>query len=195
MRQTVIALMGPIGSGKTTIANMLRDEHGFVAIKFASFLKDMLRTLYASAGLNQTETERRIEGDLKESPCAILRGKTPRWAMQSLGTEWGRDLIATDLWLHLGVERARRSGPARIVFEDCRFLNEAETLRRELQAEIWDIRGRGRACEHISEKERYEIYPTIIIHNTGTIEDLRYKVRYAMTLLREDPATVYEIGP
>jgi hypothetical protein len=78
----LIALTGYAGSGKSTLADILACEHGFTVVKFAGPLKAMLRAL----GLD----EREIEGDLKEQPCQLLAGHTPRRAMQTLGTEWGR---------------------------------------------------------------------------------------------------------
>jgi hypothetical protein len=48
-------------------------------VKFAGPLKSMCMAL----GL----TEAHIEGHLKEVPCELLCGQTPRHAMQTLGTE------------------------------------------------------------------------------------------------------------
>ena len=53
--------------------------------------------------------EAHIEGALKEVPCELLGGKTPRYAMQTLGTEWGRD---TDQQDAVGGRLAPRGGDA-----------------------------------------------------------------------------------
>ena len=188
----VIAIVGPIGSGKTTVAKILREEHGFISIKFADILKNMLRTLYRSVGLPEPDIERKIEGDLKECACPILLGKSPRWAMQSLGTEWGRDLIHQDLWAHIGVQRARYGNAPRVVFEDCRFLNEATMLRRELDAHIWRIEGRGQRAAHVSEQEHYAIEANIEIANTGNLDYLKQQVATALTICPA-PAQVYGV--
>lgn len=119
----LIALCGQAGSGKSTCATELATYYGYTLVKFAGPLKDMLRTL----GL----TERQIEGDQKELPCSFLGGHTPRYAMQTLGTEWGRDLIYRNLWVNAWtkrVEQIMRLG-GRVVVDDCRFDNELLAVR------------------------------------------------------------------
>lgn len=121
-RRTLIAFTGLAGSGKSTAATFLVREYGFTRIRFAGPLKDMMRAL----GLN----EREIEGDLKEKPCELLGGKTPRYAMQTVGTEWGRDLIAPDLWIRaFNAALAKVPAGVPVVVDDCRFPNEAEAIR------------------------------------------------------------------
>jgi hypothetical protein len=67
----------------------LVNHRGFARVRFAGPLKAMM------AALGCTNAE--IDGDRKEVPCDLLGGKSPRWAMQTLGTEWGRKLIGDDL--------------------------------------------------------------------------------------------------
>lgn len=114
----LIALTGLAGAGKSVIAKHLVAKHGYRVEKFAGPLKDMLRGF----GL----TERHIEGDLKELPCELLGGQTPRYAMQTLGTEWGRNIISPSLWVDAWSSRAA-AGP--VVCDDCRFPNEAAAVR------------------------------------------------------------------
>ena len=117
---TVVGLCGAAGSGKTTAAAYLAERFGFERVRFAGPLKDMLRVL----GLGDDE----IEGGSKEKPSALLLGKTPRQAMQWLGTEWGRNLIGEDFWVNAWGTRAFRF-PS-VVAEDVRFKNEADAIRR-----------------------------------------------------------------
>lgn len=118
----IIALTGLAGSGKSTAAKHLVEKHGFTLVKFAAPLKDMLRPL----GLG----DREIEGDLKEVPCALLGGRTPRHAMQTLGTEWGRECMDPDLWIRIALKRAAAEldQGGKVVMDDCRFPNEAEAV-------------------------------------------------------------------
>lgn len=131
----LIALTGAKGSGKSTVAEELVATHGFVRMRLADSLKAMLRTI----GL----TEAQIEGDEKELPCALLGGKTPRHAMQTLGTEWGRNLIHAELWSNIlrtqlvGLMLSRPD--IRVVVDDCRFPSEHAMLRG-LGAEVWRLR-------------------------------------------------------
>lgn len=112
----IIGFTGLAGSGKSTAAL----HTGYTRVRFAGPLKDMMRAL----GL----TEQEIEGDRKEKPCNLLGGKTPRYAMQTIGTEWGRDTIAPDLWIRAWQAAvARTAGP--VVCDDVRFPNEADAIR------------------------------------------------------------------
>ena len=119
----LIGLTGLARSGKSTAANYLVKEKKFIRVPFAAPLKRMLRSL----GLTDAE----INGDLKEEPCDLLCGRSPRFAMQRLGTEWGRGLIHPDLWIELwrrDAEQLIKSGHS-VVVDDCRFENEARALR------------------------------------------------------------------
>ena len=120
----LIGITGRAGSGKSTAAKYLVRERHFICVPFAGPLKKMLRGL----GL----TDRETDGDLKEHPSDLLLGVTPRFAMQRLGTEWGRDLIHPDLWIELWRREVGRllTGGHSVVSDDCRFPNEADVLRR-----------------------------------------------------------------
>lgn len=120
----LIAFCGYMGSGKTFSADYLVDGLGYTRVKFAGPLKDMLRTM----GLD----DRHLEGELKDKPSKLLCGKTPRWAMQSLGTEWGRECIGADLWGNLWEQQVTRllALGKPVVVDDCRFDNEVMRVKR-----------------------------------------------------------------
>ena len=126
----LIALTGPAGCGKSTAAAVLEAE-GWVRLRFAWPLKAMLAAFYDVTGVPPEEAARRIEGDLKEKRDWHLCGETPRHAMQTLGTEWGRACMGRDFWVHawrLAAIGALEAGD-RVVVEDCRFANEAAAVR------------------------------------------------------------------
>lgn len=118
MSPHIVALTGMAGSGKSTAAGYLASQFGFRIEKFAGPLKDMLRAI----GLSEEE----IEGEDKHYPSDILLGRTPRHAMQTLGTDWGRKLIGEDFWVQLWKDRAVQH--RLVVVDDCRFLNEAQAV-------------------------------------------------------------------
>lgn len=122
----VLGLAGRAGAGKSTVAAILAGRHGFVRLRFAGPLKAMMRAI----GLDDDA----LEGAGKERPHPLLAGRSPRHAMQTLGTEWGRRCIGEDLWCVLARDAALRAmggnPAARIVFEDVRFANEADTVAR-----------------------------------------------------------------
>lgn len=122
MKLHVLGFCGPAGAGKTTAACTIVGQYpGWIRVSFA----DPLRSMLAALGLTPEDMSIR-----KEEPCALLGGRTPRHAMQTLGTEWGRGKIDPGLWLRAAQHRALihlAAGHA-IVFDDVRFDNEAELI-------------------------------------------------------------------
>ena len=80
-----------------------------------------------------------LDGDLKETPSTFLGGKSPRLAMQTLGTEW-RDTINRNLWVDVWKRYVQNfPSDAKILVDDLRFAHEA-TAVRELGGKIVRIR-------------------------------------------------------
>ena len=144
---SLVGFVGRIGSGKTLSADHLCAKYGYVKVKFASPLKDMLRAV----GLE----DRHIEGDLKEVPCDLLCGQTPRWAMQTLGTEWGRSLIGESLWGNLWQKRVVTllNMNTNVVVDDIRFTNELERVQLLNGRVIGLRRNEHLDADHSSEAE------------------------------------------
>jgi hypothetical protein len=160
----IIGFCGLIGAGKTTAAKHLIDEHAFTRVRFAGPLKDMMRVL----GLSPDH----IDGALKELPCELLGGKTPRWAQQSLGTEWGRDLIHPDLWINAWKQRAIKH--LRVVADDVRFLNEAAAIRSLGGITVRITRPGTIQQDHPSERQDFPVQYSI--DNEGSPEELAVKI-------------------
>lgn len=166
----LIGICGLKGGGKSEVAKRLTAAIGADRIRFAGPLKDMLRAI----GL----TEDHIEGHLKEAPCDLLCGKTPRHAMLTLGTEWGRDMIGHSLWAQVWQARALKSlGEGRsVIAEDLRFQNENEVLRLLGGIVIRVTRPGLMAGDHVSEQFARTAPADIFIHNNGDLEDLCHYV-------------------
>lgn len=177
----LIAITGNKGAGKDTIGAVLKDQR-FTEVKFAGALKAMLRQLYWTAGLAAHEIERKIEGDMKERPCAILGGKTPRHAMQTLGHEW-REMIDSHLWTRV-VQRQMMTSLAQglpVVCTDLRYQREADVIRF-LGGSIWRVTRPGVETNdaHVSETEMASIEADLEITNDGTLEELAAKAHEAL---------------
>ena len=114
----IIGFSGLKGSGKTTAAKHMVGRHGFMPMSFSKPIKDMLKVLGVQ------------EDYPKEEPHPLLCGMTPRLAMQTLGTEWGRNTIGGDIWVNIVEDRIKNSkGLNRIVVDDVRFKNEVVMIK------------------------------------------------------------------
>ena len=156
----IIGFCGPAGSGKSFAAAVLRREHGFMRLRFAGPLKAMLRAL----GL----TEADVDGDGKERPHPRLCGRTPREAMQTLGTEWGRTLIGPDIWIEMLLEDARWavSVGQNVVIDDVRNANEVSAIHH-LGGRVLRIRRPGVEAKGAHVSERSDFTPDGELVNDG----------------------------
>jgi hypothetical protein len=124
----IIAFTGKKFAGKSTAANALIAAYSGLHWRKISFA-DPLRSMLLALGITAAEMADPI---LKETPHPLLCGKTPRFALQSLGTQWGRGQIGADLWLkaaerrlHLAIEAGQT-----VAIDDARFDNEAQLIHR-----------------------------------------------------------------
>lgn len=159
----LVGITGRAGSGKSAASDALV-EAGWVRMKFASPLKDMLRAI----GL----TDQHIEGDLKEVPCDLLCGQTPRHAMITLGTEWGREMIGGNFWMNIAANRIATAMAAgiNVVVDDVRFDNEADLIRRLGGVVLGLERDSVLAIDHKSEAG---VTADMIYRNDGSAAELR----------------------
>jgi hypothetical protein len=162
----LVAICGAAGSGKTALAAHL-ETRGYERLPFAASLKGMLANLLFQQGVDDRTAARMLSGDLKEESTPYLDGRSPRHAMQTLGTEW-RDLISKDLWVNVWERTARLH--EKVVVDDLRFLHE-EARVRALGGVIFRVeRSCVSARDHISEREFLSINPDFIVGNGLTLQ-------------------------
>lgn len=149
----IVGLTGLAGSGKSEAALRLVSRHGFTRTRFAGPFKAMMHALLSGAGVDHDTARRMIDGDLKEVPSPALSGCSPRHAMQTLGTEWGRMCLSPSFWVDVWRHAAAGiDGP--IVVDDVRFANEAAAIR-DMGGVIVKVARPGVArMSHASEQER-----------------------------------------
>jgi len=162
----LIAITGAKESGKTTLGKYIEEEFGFVRIPMAEPLKSMLKAVGVS--------EEQLNGSQKEKPCDLLCNRTPREAMQTLGTEWGRVLIGQEIWTNLWANRVKQH--INVVTDDIRYPNEL-TAAKTLGAITINIRRQGKEGQDSHSSELYAncMKTDIQLTNDGTIEELKYQ--------------------
>jgi hypothetical protein len=174
----IIALYSPApGSGKSTVATHLNNRHGYAIVKFAMPLKAMTSTLLEYMGYDNPKiVQQMIEGELKSRPIMGFPEITPRYMMQTLGTEWGRDCLDENFWVRIATNRIRYLNDQGIpvVVDDMRFINEYEALEM-LGAKMVKINRPSVVYEsdHPSEGLLDDFDFDVEIENIGTIEQLR----------------------
>lgn len=166
-RPRVIGITGLKRSGKSTLATILGDTH--IRMSFARPLKRMLKAM----GLTDDE--------LEDKETVLPRfGKTPRFLLQTLGTEWGRKMVEQNIWLNIAREEATKylSVGQRVCFDDVRFDNEANLIH-QLGGEVWHIkRGPQENTDgHVSEKGVAAHFIHRVVYNSGSCEDLAAHIR------------------
>jgi hypothetical protein len=168
----LIGITGRARAGKDTLGDQLCQLGGYYPLSFALPLK---MGLIAMFGWDQ----RHVNGELKEVVDPEL-GISPRVAMQTLGTEWAREVIGADVWVKVMGKRIKASPHPRIVITDVRFPNEAAYIRangvlvhveRSLAPEV---------AKHSSEATICPAEGDFVFNNDGPLETVRF---YASTLL------------
>lgn len=170
-------------SGKSTVANFLREWMDYRIVKFAGPLKAMTRGLLDALGYDPKTVERMIEGDLKEDRIFGLPGVTPRKIMQTLGTEWGRAAVAANLWVDMAMDAYRYNAARgnRTVIDDLRFPNEAEAILNAGGTLIKIVRPQAaEGTQHVSEGALEEFNFHRVIVNDGDVGHLHREVMKAL---------------
>jgi hypothetical protein len=116
----IVALSGYAGVGKDACAEMLVRRYGFYHCKFADVIKQMVGQMLGVPA-------RRFEDREWKETIVPWLGRTPRELLQTLGTDWGRELVHPDVWVKTTMYRVRFM--SRVVVSDCRFDNEAQAVR------------------------------------------------------------------
>jgi len=182
VKRIVIGLCGAEGAGKTAAGRIIVEQFGGVVIPFAQPLKKMLEALGVP--------KRNLYGSLEEklTPLELLGGHSARWAAQSLGTEWGRDLIHTDLWANAWKAAVEKLPGVNIIADDLRFQNEARAVHDLgghviclLRPEADDRSGK----EAHRSQEYWKLSRDATVVNDGSLEGLRASLCNALAELNK----------
>ncbi len=169
LNKTIIGFAGLKQSGKSTAAEHLVDN-GFTKLSFAQPIKDIAWFLMRGFGL-PTHYVDQLLTEHKEVIIPEL-GVSSRHLMQTLGTEWGRQLIHPDIWVMSMSKRLVGEPDDLIVFDDIRFENEAKMIRDMGGLIIHVDRGDLIASDiHISESGIKDHESDRYVDNDFSIED------------------------
>ena len=175
----LITFAGAARSGKTSAVAICQEYlPDALTISMADPLKDGIDAIFGIE-CRSADMEAR-----KEQPLAPL-DVSLRVLMQTLGTEWGRNMIDPNIWIKLVERKITRSTATFVLIPDIRFDNERTMVHDNggvvlhiLRPGIQAVGKEGHASEigitALPEKgDRYII-------NDGTLEDLKFKVLEAV---------------
>ncbi len=173
-------------SGKSEVADILINHHGYHRIKLAKTLKSMVTVMLHDFGIPMGELHRYIEGDLKEVIIPGL-GVSPRYLFQTLGTEWGRQLVKNDVWTLITTNRikAELAQGHSVVVDDLRFPNEFEALQG-IGGTMVRVARPGHIAQptnHVSEGLLDDTPFEFEVYNDGSLADLKESTQTLMSCL------------
>lgn len=175
----IVGLYSPAPqSGKSEVALEL-ERANFRRKGFSDALKNMVVALLTTIGYTPREARKLVyTGPGKTTPIPELGGTTSRYLQQTLGTDWGRMLIHSDMWVNTVINDQR---PRLLVIDDLRFPNEYDAIRKA-GGQCWRIYRPGAEAPngHPSEGLLEGMFFDEEIVNDGTLEQLQQWVREAL---------------
>lgn len=164
MSTKIIGICGAARAGKTTAAEAIAREFGAKHLSFAEPIRNFIQELTGG-----------YTDDQKEEVIPWI-GKSPRQMMQTLGTEWGREMVSSSLW----VDRCMRQAEQHplVVISDVRFQNEVSAIfvRKGLLIHINRPVKVAQVNYHISENLGTDRFAHHKITNNGTVEEFETAV-------------------
>ena len=126
----LIGLVGPISSGKDTVAERLVTHHGYKRDSFAKSLKDAVSSMF-NWDREMLEGNTESSRHWREQPDKFWSEKmgkevTPRWVLQYFGTEVMRQGMYDAIWVDSVIGRYKGENT---VISDTRFQNEIKTIK------------------------------------------------------------------
>lgn len=229
MRGLIIGLTGQARAGKDTFADHINKGYRFTRIGLADPMKRFCKELFDFSdeqlyGDERDLSDRRYprRNPMPATPEEAQSGDylTPRYALQTLGTEWGRDCYE-NIWIEYGIGIAKelikgyatydmKTGLQFVekdvgeiggaVFSDLRFKNEFEAVRKAggilIRIKRDEANGDVGIIGHASEAEQREVpddYFDHVIHNPPGLANYYSAIDVLMRKIR--PVWPWESHP
>lgn len=186
----LIGVTGFKGSGKDAIGDIMCQKKGYMKFAFAAPVKSMAYVLLQNLDYTQNDILLALHGSIEQKEKQIpglVEGVTPRRIMQILGTET-RDLLDRNLWTKiLEIKLQKLPACTSVVICDVRFEHEVEMIQKLGGKIIKVIRpGVDLLSDHASETEIPHLHWDAVIHNDGTLDDLKEKVFWTLNFWDEE---------
>ena len=165
MKKRIIGLVGRRGSGKNFVADRIEEvfkgkvEKAALADPIKRFAIDVLgldeKLVYGNDLDKSAETKYKWEclpDYLFSGPIRLKfvssnregrKSLTIRDILQIVGTELGREIWGSDIWIRAMENRVKRSKAACFIVTDVRFPNEAAAIR-SWGGQVWKVAGKQR---------------------------------------------------
>lgn len=164
-----IILLGHINSGKTTIANYLRNRYHYNTYALGTGVKQFVVDLY--------QTLHDIDSNIQPIRYADLNDRRVkeqyRPHMQKISTEVVRKYFGGDVWVRYLDTQIDHTHP--YIIDDIRFKNEFNYYSPKCMS-IRVRRDDETANQHISEHDVDDVRVDCEISNNGTLDDLYNKI-------------------
>lgn len=118
----IIGLIGYKNSGKTSITKAFKRVYPELPVRMIGFSNPLYKML-GVLGITEEEIQDKPN---RNTPHPKLGGKSIQFALNSLGTEWGRKMIHENIW----TDRAMDDADPRVinVADNVRFPNEFDAV-------------------------------------------------------------------
>lgn len=169
----IVCLVGLIGSGKGTVAELFSKTGNYTEDSFAKPIKDLASAIFGwSRNLLEGDTlesrDFREITDIFWSKKTGIPNFTPRLALQLIGTDILRNHFHENIWID-SLEYRMSCHPeySNVIISDARFRNELDMIRKMNGKIIWVQRG-----------ELPEWWETAVSAHTNTISHNIMKTKY-----------------
>lgn len=175
-------------SGKSTVASMLTERFFGLTQSFAGpFYGFVIEVVAPFFPRGEDEVREWLRDERKDKALVPGLGVTLRSMLQTIGTNWGRKCVHSELWTKLAEQKALKALQSySVIFDDMRFPNEFEMVKRNggkcirIHRPGEGSRGDTSIGEGLLDNHEFDFN----VYNNGTLQDLKQNVWYVADLIK-----------